>query len=315
MDTRSEIIERMRRVLEHAGEWWARQSTTARWSAVGVVLGVLLGVVIAFALAGGDDEGPAVVVTPVLPTPVVATPAATAAPTATASPTTTATAPPTATATAAPTADAGSTPTPTATATPTPTATATPPETATAAPGIPTYGTLEALRGAVGEAPDATLGRIRIPVLGVDAALGQRLVSGSRMQNPTGPSDVVWYDLSLWDGLGGAPGGGSNAVFSGHVDYFLQIPWAEVIYRGNGVFRHLSLLAPGDVIEVEIGGQTLRYSVVWQRQIAADSNSREILSSDVGVDSITLITCGGEFDVASKTYDERVIIRAERIPT
>ena len=152
-------------------------------------------------------------------------------------------------------------------------------------------------------------------MIGVDAAVGQRFVSGSKMQNPTGPGDVVWYDLSLWDGLGGAPGAGGNAVFSGHVDYVAAVPWADARYQGEGVFRHLNLLAPGDVIEIEVGGVTLRYSVVWQRHVAADSSTGQILSADVNVDSITLITCGGEFNTTTRNYTERVIIRAERSGT
>ena len=321
MNALSEITERMRRVIGQLGEWWARQSPTARWSALGVVLGILLGVTIAFALAGGGGE-PAVVVTPVspAPTPVVATATATAtatsqstttpASTATATSTATSTGTATSTATAAP---VTATPTPTSTATATPTAT--PGATTAPAPGVPIYYSLDALHAAHGEAPDATLGRIRIPVLGIDAAVGQRFVSGSKMENPTGPGDVVWYDLSLWDGLGGAPGGGGNAVFSGHVDYVARVPWADARYHGEGVFGDLSLLAPGDIIEVEVGGVTLRYSVVWQRQVEANSSTAEILSSDVPVDSITLITCGGEFDRTARSYTERLIIRAERIQT
>ena len=321
MNALQEIIDNMRRAIGQLTDWWARQSLTARWSAVAVVFGIVLGVVIAFALAGGGEEDAAVVVTPIAPaatpTPAVAVSTATPTPTA-ATPTSaetatpTRTAPPTATA-ATPTTTA--TPTATGTATPTETATATPDPAATATPDVPIYFSLPALHAAHGEAPDATLGRIRIPVIGVDAAVGQRFVSGDKMQNPTGPGDVVWYDLSLWDGLGGAPGAGGNAVFSGHVDYVAPVPWADARYHGEGVFRHLDLLAPGDVIEIEVGGVTLLYSVVWQRHVAADSSTGQILSADVDVDSITLITCGGEFNTTTRNYTERVIIRAERSGT
>ena len=178
----------------------------------------------------------------------------------------------------------------------------------------PAWRALDELHRMFGEAPDATLGRLRIPVLGVDAPVGQRYV-GAKMPNPTGPGDVVWYDFSEWDGLGGVPGGGRNAVFSGHVDYNHTIPWAEASYRGEGVFFSLRLLSPGDVIEVEVGGNVLQYTVMWTRQIEADGPDAEwlpVLSGDVPVDSITLITCGGEFDVATKSYRDRFIVRAER---
>ena len=318
MNALREIIETTTRTIDHAAAWWSRQSLTTRWSAVGVVLGVLLGVVIAFALSSGD-RGPSVVVTPVTPTStpaVVATATTAPTPDPTSEATASATpAPTTAAPTATPTPTPPPTPAPTETATATPAPTEPPAATPTPEPAEPTYFTLESLHAAIGEAPDATLGRMRIPIIGVDAALGQRLVSGSQMQNPTGPSDVVWYDLSLWDGLGGAPGAGGNAVFSGHVDYRARIPWANARYQGDGIFRNLTLLAPGDEIEIEIGGQTLRYAVIWQRQVKANTNTAEILTADVPVDSITLITCGGDFDSTTRSYEDRIVIRAERIGT
>ena len=282
----------------------------SRWAAVGITAGAFVGVLIVAALlfTGGDDDGPAVVITPVAPT-ADAQPAAVTAP-APSTPTPVATPPP---------AEATPTPTPEATSTPDPTPTpdAGDETTSTAPPqpaGAPTVFDLRELHRLFGEAPDATLGRLRIPVLGVDAPVGQRYVDQA-MPNPTGPGDVVWYDFSEWDGLGGVPGGGRNAVFSGHVDYNHSIPWAEANYRGEGVFFDLRLLSPGDVIEVEVGGKTMQYTVKWTRQIAADGPDSDwlpVLTGDVPVDSITLITCGGEFDVASSSYRDRFIVRAER---
>ena len=283
-------------------------SPLSRWAAIGIVAGAFVGVLIVAALlfTGGDDDGPAVVITPVAPT-AEARPQAVTAPA-----TSTPVAPP-------PPADATPTATPEATGTPAPTPTPDDgDEAASTAPpqpaGAPTVFDLRELRRLFGEAPDATLGRLRIPVLGVDAPVGQRYVD-QKMPNPTGPGDVVWYDFSEWDGLGGVPGGGRNAVFSGHVDYNFPIPWAEAHYRGEGVFFDLRLLSPGDVIEVEVGGKTMQYTVKWTRQIAADGPDSDwlpVLTGDVPVDSITLITCGGEFDVATKSYRDRFIVRAER---
>jgi len=80
------------------------------------------------------------------------------------------------------------------------------------------------------------------------------------------------------------------------------------------VFSSLNTLSPGDRIFVDYNGETLEYQVVWQRQIAAASNEwGDIWSSDVAVDSITLYTCGGEFDVSSASYIDRVVLRAERV--
>ncbi|MDE2695368.1 MAG: class F sortase [Chloroflexota bacterium] len=299
-------------------------SPLLRWAALGILAGVAIGIVVAlFALvSGGGDDGPGVVITPISTTadtqPATADPAP-----STPSQSVTTTEPDDDAATTSTTTEPAGEDTTTATTTTAPddedttaaTTTAPAGDTATTAPAsAPTVSDLDELHRRFGEAPDATLGRLRIPVLGVDAAVGRRYVD-AKMPNPTGPGDVVWYDFSEWDGLGGVPGGGGNAVFSGHVDYNLQIPWAEAHYRGEGVFYALNLLSPGDVIEVEVGGKVMQYTVKWTRQVEADGPDNvwlPILSGDVSVDSITLITCGGEFDVATKTYRDRFIVRAER---
>ncbi len=265
---------------------------------------VLLLVLGATLLRGGSDEGaPPVVVSTVTPTP-----AATTAATPTATPTREplATATPRATATAT----ASATPPPTATPAPEPDAVTPTPE-----PGSVTVTTIEELHADYGEPPGAVLGRLRVPALGIDAPLGQTRVGGDGvMPNPAGPSDVAWYDFSEWEGIGGTIGGGGNAVFSGHVDYAAHVSYAGIDYRGRGVFFSLSLLSPGDVIEVEAGGQTVRYAVSWRQLVNAEETDwSEILSSDVAVDSITLITCGGEFDFDSRSYVDRIVVRAERL--
>ena len=218
----------------------------------------------------------------------------------------------TSTATPAPTATPSRTPTSTATAIATPEPTETP--TATPEPDL-TVGSVSELVDLYGEPPDATYGRFRISALGVDAPLGTRHVSGDGvMPNPTGPGDVVWYDFAEWTGWGGALGAGENAVFSGHVDYAAYVAYADAQFRGRGVFYALDLLSPGDVIEVEVNGEVLRYAVEWRRLVAADGGSwRDIMGSDVEQDSITLITCGGEFNFATRQYLDRIVVRAVRI--
>jgi len=55
--------------------------------------------------------------------------------------------------------------------------------------------------------------------------------------------------------------------------------------------------------------------VVWTEQVPASGevNWRQYFTSDVAVDSITLYTCGGEFDGATASYTHRLMVRAERI--
>lgn len=270
-----------------AVEWWLGLRTPLRvvsLAVVGVAAGLTVG---AIAVGGsGSAEEPAPV------SIVVATATATPAPTATA------------------------TPAPSPTVTPTASPTASPTPEPTAEPGPATITSIAELTALYGEAPDATYGRLRIPAIGVDAPLGMRVVGieTSVMQNPTGPADVVWYDLSAWGALGGRPGEGKNAIFSGHVDFAAYVDYADSQFRGVGVFASIDLLSPGDVIEIEVDGETMRYAVVWRRQVpAASSEWAGIFSSDVEVDSITIYTCGGTFDFSSGSYLERTVVRAERI--
>ena len=77
--------------------------------------------------------------------------------------------------------------------------------------------------------------RISIPRIEVDAPItAMGLDSRSYPEVPTTGGDVAWYTFSA------APGRGSNAVFSGHVDWYY---WGK---PGEGVFYHLRELQIGD---------------------------------------------------------------------
>lgn len=165
-----------------------------------------------------------------------------------------------------------------------------------------------------GDPPNTDFATMRIPAINVNAPVGRWIVDASIMPEPYGPVDVAFYDLSAWSGLGGFPGEGGNAVFGAHVDLNRNVAYADAHYRGPAVFWALDQLTAGSIIEVDYAGETLRYSVVWIEEVpAGGSNWRQYWTSDVAVDSITLFTCGGEFDFSSASYSHRTIIRAERI--
>ena len=177
---------------------------------------------------------------------------------------------------------------------------------------LPIVRTLEGMRQ-YGDPPGAGYARLRIPSQGVNAPVAASKVGASgQMGSPAGPADVVWYDLSDW-GLGGTPGGGGNAVFSAHVDYADIVPFANVRYQGVGVFFNISRLQQGDIIEVEYRGQALRYAVEWRRNVDEGGDWTTLLSGNVGRDSITLITCSGDFDLTTRSYDSRTVVRAVRL--
>ena len=179
----------------------------------------------------------------------------------------------------------------------------------------PSVGSIEDLVSEYGHPPGYDFARIRIPLLNVDAPVGISVVdgaSGTELGVPEGPATVFWYNLDAWPGLGGLPGGGGNAIFSAHVDISAYLPYADVTYHGPAVFRDLELLQPGDQIFVDRNGVSLEYIVEWTDQVKPSDSARwgEIWSDDVETDSITLYTCGGDFDAATASYADRYVVRA-----
>src|SRR3990172_427246 len=147
---------------------------------------------------------------------------------------------------------------------------------------------------------EAPIARLAIPRFEVDAPVVVRGVDANGiMETPDGPEDVAWYDFTA------KPGFGSNAVFSGHVDY---------INYGPAVFWNLKDLNPGDGIEVRLeDGTVYRYSVEQREQVYADEADVGKIVGPTPTEIITLITCGGTFDTSTGQYDQRVIVRAQRI--
>ena len=74
---------------------------------------------------------------------------------------------------------------------------------------------------------------------------------------PDNPDDIVWYDFST------RPGWGSNAVFSGHVD------WTVHGVPVTGIFYDLRKVEVGDIIKVRLeDGTEYQYKVFGQRGCA-----------------------------------------------
>ena len=147
---------------------------------------------------------------------------------------------------------------------------------------------------------EAPIASIVIEKFDVNAPVVVRGVDANRiMETPDGPQEVAWYDFTA------KPGFGSNAVFSGHVDY---------INYGPAVFWNLSNLAAGDAIKVQLTDGTLYTYNVTELYSVTSTPSEDELRTIVGptdTEIVTLITCGGNFDGVE--YDSRTIVRAERV--
>ncbi len=150
--------------------------------------------------------------------------------------------------------------------------------------------------------------RIGIPRIGVDGPVNAMgLDSNNYPEVPNTGSDVAWYTFSA------APGQGSNAVFSGHVDWYY---WGS---PAEGVFYHLRELEIGDEITLDLeDGSQLRYSVTGNVATAYDDPNVVKVMDPTSKDVLTLITCGGTWqkDYSNPNggnYSHRVIVRAELV--
>jgi LPXTG-site transpeptidase (sortase) family protein len=146
--------------------------------------------------------------------------------------------------------------------------------------------------------------QLQIDRAGIDAPIERGQILDGVMQDPTGPWVVTWYEeLSFL-------GQGTNVVMAGHVDYW------DV---GPAVFWGVPSLVEGDIIRVVAeDGEVFEYQVEWTRLYhVATELTPEVIQTDIvgdtGKESLTLITCGGDFNYDTGEYVSRVIVRATRI--
>jgi LPXTG-site transpeptidase (sortase) family protein len=146
--------------------------------------------------------------------------------------------------------------------------------------------------------------RLVIPSIGVDAPLSAKVVgSDGQMPNPNGPEDVAYYDFSDWPNMGGTPGKGGNVVLAGHVDY---------IHYGPAVFWRLHEIAVGDIVTIKMNdGTEANYKIEFNKRITVGGADWTGIVAATADESITLITCGGQFEAGH--YDSRQIVWGRRV--
>ena len=123
--------------------------------------------------------------------------------------------------------------------------------------------------------------------------------ASGELKTPNNIFDVGWYESS------GKPGSGGTMVIDGH----------NGGPHVHGVFKDLPDLNEGDIIVVERGdGVKYRYAVVENKTVPlGESNaymSVAMRSPKAGTESVTLITCTGEWSQVQKTYLSRQFTRA-----
>lgn len=145
---------------------------------------------------------------------------------------------------------------------------------------------------------------LRVEKAGIDSAIEPLQILDGVMQNPSGPFVVGWYQETA------KPGGAGNSVMAGHVDY-----WNV----GEAVFWELppprEVLVEGDpIVVIGADGSEYTYAVEWQKMYGLDDLTVETINGEIvgptDSPSLTLITCGGDFDPVSGQYLSRYVVRA-----
>jgi LPXTG-site transpeptidase (sortase) family protein len=146
----------------------------------------------------------------------------------------------------------------------------------------------------------APIVRISAARVGINAPVEVlTLDSAGAMADPSTPNAVAWYDFSA------RPGQLGNVVFAGHVDYERY---------GPAVFWRLRDLKPGDRVDVTLAdGTVFNYEVASLNYYDAATAPVKEITGPTPIESITLITCGGNFNRSNLSYNQRLIVRATRV--
>ncbi|HWN33168.1 MAG TPA: class F sortase [Pseudonocardia sp.] len=171
-------------------------------------------------------------------------------------------------------------------------------------PSPPTGGVPSAATGGVpspptGGVPSAVPIGLTIPAIGVDA---RGLVPLGR--NRDGSLEVpANYAMAGWFTGGSVPGTLGPAVIVGHVDSL----------AGPAVFYRLAQLRPGDEVVVRLSdGDRVRFRVDGVRHYPKLGFPTEAVYGPVPGSALRLITCGGSFDRAARSYLDNVVVYASR---
>lgn len=139
--------------------------------------------------------------------------------------------------------------------------------------------------------------RIQISALEIDAQV-ITLDMGPDMILPIPDNGrvVAWYSY------GARLGEGGNAVLAGHVDWNHEL----------AVFWRLREARPGQTVTLYgVAGQAYDYKIEWVRDYpeAAAEGIAELRPGGEAT-TITLVTCTGRFDAATRSYLDRRMVRA-----
>jgi sortase (surface protein transpeptidase) len=145
--------------------------------------------------------------------------------------------------------------------------------------------------------PESDPVAVSIPSIGVRSTLVELgLKKDGSMEVPDDPAEAGWFNG------GPTPGALGPAVIAGHVSW-----------NGTpGVFQRLGTLSPGDRVAVaRKDGKTALFTVSGVEQFPQSRFPEEAVYGPINHAGLRLITCGGTYDTASKSYRDNIVVFAK----
>lgn len=141
---------------------------------------------------------------------------------------------------------------------------------------------------------------VSIPAIGVHAQLVPlKLDLTGALQTPGDYRQAGWFTG------GPVPGELGPSVIAGHVDSV----------AGPAVFFRLHRLQPGDTVTVHRSdGRAVVFTVEGVRRYAKKEFPTDAVYGPVPGAALRLITCGGSFDAAARSYRDNVVVFASVAP-
>jgi sortase (surface protein transpeptidase) len=144
---------------------------------------------------------------------------------------------------------------------------------------------------------------LSIPAIGVSAPvirLGGPPTGAISVPSFSQVWDVGWYRYGV------VPGGQGNALLLGHVD----------TYIGPAVFYDLYALRPGDPVYLTLGpGDTRQFTVHWVKEMLKSQFPASRVLGGAAGRHLWLVTCGGQFDYATRHYLSNIIVYTTLVQT
>lgn len=140
---------------------------------------------------------------------------------------------------------------------------------------------------------------IEIPRIGVDATI---MSLGTNADGTVQVPPLDKADQAGWYEPGASPGETGNAVIVGHVD-------SAVL--GPAVFFDLGALTPGDTVTVRrADGVPATFTVDSVKSYPKTAFPTELVYGPSDRPSLRVVTCGGQFDQAAKSYPDNIVVFA-----